>query len=130
MLKGFTKSLLVAAITILTAAGVQAEVYEMRTYTTHEGKLPDLHARFKDHTIQLFEKHGMRNVAYWVPVDTPNTLIYIIAHKDRESAQNNWRAFGSDPQWQAVAKASNANGPILAGIENVFMTKTEYSPTN
>lgn len=57
-----------------------AVVFELRTYTTHEGRLPALEARFRDHTMGLFEKHGMRNVGYWIPADRPNTLIYIIAH--------------------------------------------------
>jgi hypothetical protein len=118
----------IAACAAIAGTTAHAEVYELRTYTTHEGKLDDLHARFKNHTMRIFEKHGMRNIAYWVPVDTPNTLIYIIAHDSVEAAGKNWRAFGSDPEWQEVAKASRANGPILVGIENVFMTKTEYSP--
>ena len=121
-------ALLIAASALLGAVQAQAEVYELRTYTTHEGKLPDLHARFENHTMGLFEKHGIRNVAYWVPVDTPNTLVYLIAHKDMESAPKNWRAFGSDPAWQAAAKASRENGPIIVNIENVFMTSTPYSP--
>src|SRR6056297_3734007 len=53
-------------------------VYELRTYTTHDGKLDDLHARFANHTMELFEKHGMENIGYWTPMDKENTLTYII----------------------------------------------------
>ena len=122
------KTLAIAAVAAIAASAAQAEVYELRTYTTNEGKLPNLHARFKNHTMALFEKHGMRNIAYWVPVDTPNTLIYILAHEDMETAPKNWRAFASDPEWQKVYAASRADGPIIANVENLFMTTTEYSP--
>ncbi|MEO7650762.1 MAG: NIPSNAP family protein, partial [Bryobacteraceae bacterium] len=92
-------------------------VFEMRTYTAMEGKLPNLQARFRDHTIKLFEKHGMKNVGYWVPQDSPksqNTLIYIISHENREQAKKNWAAFRADPVWQAAQKASEANGKLVA----------------
>ncbi len=105
-------------------------VFELRTYTTNEGKLPALQARFRDHTMRLFEKHGMRNLGYWTPVDKPNTLIYIIEHASREQAGKNWRAFGGDPEWREVAKNSQKDGPILVqgGIVSQFMLATEYSP--
>lgn len=73
----------------LAGQGPQPRVFELRTYTTHPGKLPDLVARFRNHTTRLFEKHGMVNIGYWIPADEPlksNTLIYIVAHKDRAAA--------------------------------------------
>ena len=73
-------------------------VFEMRTYTAAPGKLAALQSRFRDHTLRLFEKHGMQNIGYWIPADPPNsenTLTYIIAHKDRESAKKSWA--GSAP---------------------------------
>ena len=105
-------------------------VFELRTYTTHEGRLPALEARFRDHTMALFEKHGMRNVGYWIPVDKPNTLIYIIAHDSADAIQNNWRSFVTDPAWQKVAEESQKDGQILieGGIESQFMSATDYSP--
>ena len=48
----------------------------IRTYTAADGKLDALESRFRDHTMNLFERHGMKNIAYWIPVDVPNTLIY------------------------------------------------------
>jgi hypothetical protein len=105
-------------------------VFELRTYTTHEGRLPALEARFRDHTMALFEKHGMRNVGYWIPVDRPNTLIYIIAHDGEDAIAGNWKAFASDPEWQAAYRDSVADGPILVedGIVSQFMTAADYSP--
>ena len=106
-------------------------VYELRTYTAPEGKLPELQARFRNHTMRIFEKHGMKNHGYWVPQDAPlkdNTLIYIISHDSREAAKKNWSAFGADPEWQKVAKESQANGRILQGVVSVYMDPTDYSP--
>jgi hypothetical protein len=103
-------------------------LFEMRTYTTNEGKLASLQSRFRDHTMTLFDKHGIKNIAYWVPADIPNTLIYIVAHESRDSAAANWKAFVDDPAWQKVYTDSIADGPLVQKIVNVFMTKTDYSP--
>ena len=120
---------------VVAAAAIKAEetgerVFELRTYTTHEGRLTALEARFRDHTMALFEKHGMRNVGYWIPVDKQNTLIYIIAHQNAAAVAENWESFATDPDWQAVATDSEKDGPILieAGIVSQFMTATDYSP--
>ena len=107
------------------------KVFELRTYTAPEGKLPNLQARFRDHTIRIFNKHGMKSVGYWVPQDAPtkdNTLIYIISHESREAAKKSWAAFGADPEWQKVAKESQMDGKIVAGITSVYMDPTDYSP--
>lgn len=107
-------------------------VYELRVYTAHEGKLPELLKRFREHTCALFERHGMRNIGYWVPLDAAkdgNKLYYVLQHRNREAAQNSWKEFGSDPEWKAVQKASEADGPLVAGVESTFLAMTDYSPT-
>jgi NIPSNAP len=106
-------------------------VYELRTYTAPDGKLEELHARFRNHTTRIFQKHGMSNVAYFRPQDAPlkdNTMIYLIAHQSREAAKQNWSAFGKDPEWQKVAQESQVNGKIVAKVESVFLDATDYSP--
>lgn len=109
----------------------ESAVFELRTYTSYEGKLPEVLARFRDHVMKLFEKHGMINVAYWVPQDAPasqNTLIYVLAHSSREAAKMNWDAFRKDPEWQRVRNETEANGKLVLKIESVFMDSTEFSP--
>ena len=115
---------------MLSMAEEGETVFELRTYTTHEGRLPALEARFRDHTMALFEKHGMRNVGYWIPVDKPNTLIYIIAHDSAAAIQENWKAFATDPAWKKVAVESQQDGQILVegGIVSQFMSAADYSP--
>lgn len=114
-------------------AAVTTRVFELRTYTTEPGRLPALLARFQNHTLKLFEKHGMVNIGYWVPQDDPakkNTLIYIIAHKDRDTAQKSWNAFRTDPEWIKVRTASEApenGGKIVSKVDSVFMDPVVFS---
>lgn len=106
-------------------------VYELRIYHTYEGKLDDLLRRFRDHTTKLFEKHGIKNVAYWTPTDDPlkgKTLIYVLAHPSREAATANWKAFRDDPEWVSVRNKSEENGKIVEKVESTFMVLTNFSP--
>jgi NIPSNAP protein len=110
-----------------------ARVFELRIYTTQEGRLPNLDKRFRDHTVKLFEKHGMTNFGYWTPTDKPNTLIYLLAHKSQAAAKASFAAFGADPDWQTARKASEAEAggslTIADGVKSEFLAPTDYSPT-
>jgi len=112
-------------------------VYELRTYTALPGRLPALNKRFAEHTLKLFEKHGMRNEMYFIPTEravgkqaTPveKTLIYLVSHDSREAADKSWKAFGADPEWKTARDASEADGKIVEKVERVWMTLTDYSP--
>jgi len=103
-------------------------VYELRTYYCNPGKLPDLEARFRNHTITIFNRHNMKSVGYWAPQEnTKNVLIYILQHPSREEADKNWTAFRADPEWQQVSTASDANGKIVDHVESVFMNPMDFS---
>jgi len=106
-------------------------VFEIRTYTAPPGKLGDLHARFRNHTLRIFAKHGMTNVAYFAPTDAPlsqNTLVYVLSHASREAATRSWDAFRADPEWQKIAADSQVNGRIVENVQSVFASATDYSP--
>lgn len=106
-------------------------VYELRVYHANESKLDDLLKRFREHTTRIFEKHGMKNIAYWTPLDDPlkgKTLIYILAHSSREAAVSNWKAFSDDPEWQKVRDASEVNGKLVEKVDSTFMALTDFSP--
>jgi hypothetical protein len=106
-------------------------VYELRIYHAAPGKLADLLARFREHTVKIFDRHGMKSIAYWTPVDEPeksNTLIYILYHPSREAAAANWKSFGDDPEWKSVHDKSEANGKLVDKVDSTFMTLTDFSP--
>jgi len=113
-----------------SAAPTSGPVFELRVYHALPGKLPDLLARFRDHTDKLFERHGIKSVAYWTPVDEPqksDTLIYILRHPSREAAAANWKSFQDDPEWQSVKDKSEANGKLVEKIDSTYMALTDFS---
>src|ERR1700682_419119 len=107
------------------------KVYELRVYQAAPGKLAELLARFREHTTKLFDRHGMKNVAYWTPVDEPqksNTLIYILQHPSREAAAANWKSFQDDPEWKSVHDKSEANGTLVEKVDSTFLSLPDFSP--
>ena len=124
----------VAGLAQAVGGGTQAGegvVFELRVYHTNEGKLGDLMTRFRDHTITIFNRHGMESVAYWTPTDDPlkdQTLFYILKHPSREAAKANWAAFMADPEWKSVSAASEANGKIVIKVDSTFLKLTDFSP--
>lgn len=127
----FLAGLLVRDVVPVAQAQAGPKVFELRTYTAPPGKLADLHARFRNHTLRIFQRHGMNNVMYFAPTDAPlkdNTLIYLISHASREAAKKSWDEFRTDPEWVKVAADSQVNGRIVENVNSVFMTATDYSP--
>jgi len=125
-----TRRLLTLLVFLCGFAFAQNKVYEMRTYTCFEGKLEDLKKRFRDHTIRIFQRHGMESIGYWVPDDpekSKTTLVYIISHASREQATKNWQEFSSDPEWKKVAADSEANGKIVQKVDRLFLNPTDFS---
>jgi hypothetical protein len=115
----------------------EPRVFELRTYMCPD---PSKHAalmrRFHDHTMKLFEKHGMQNLVYWVPDKEPESkqrLVYLLAHKSQEAAKASFAAFRADPDWLAAKKASEetAGGSLTVkenGVLSEFLVPAEYSP--
>jgi len=113
-------------------APAASAVFELRVYHAAPGKMADLLARFRDHTVKLFDRHGLKSVAYWTPVDEPeksNTLIYILRHPSREAAAANWKSFQDDPEWKSVKEKSEANGKLTEKIDSTYLALTDFSPT-
>ena len=112
------------------AAEPDTKVYEMRVYYAAPGKLDALHARFRDHTMKLFDKHGLTNIGYFVPVgeNKDNKLVYWISAPSKEARDKSFKAFGADPEWKKAAAESEKNGKLVAKIESAFLTVTDYSP--
>jgi hypothetical protein len=113
-----------------SAAAADTPTYELRIYYTHPGKMPDLLKRFREHTCALFEKHGMVNIGYWLPVEAKDQdkLYYILEHKSRDAAKASWKAFVDDPAWHKVRDASEAAGKIVSKVDSIYLEETDYSP--
>jgi pimeloyl-ACP methyl ester carboxylesterase len=105
--------------------------YELRIYYTHPNKLNDLLKRFREHTLKIFESHGMTNVGYWTPLDNPEgKLYYILSYPNRAARDASWKAFGQDTTWKRVAAESEVNGKIVSKVESIFLKTTDFSPNN
>lgn len=112
-------------------AGQSTTVYELRIYHAAPGKIDDLIARFRDHTMKLFADHGIKSVAYWTALDEPaksTIFFYILEHPSREAAAANWKAFQDDPEWQKVKAKTEENGKLVDKVDSTFLTLTDFSP--
>ncbi|MHB1416140.1 MAG: NIPSNAP family protein [Chloroflexota bacterium] len=104
-------------------------IYELRTYDTLPGRLPNLHKRFAEHTLAMFEKHGLKSIGYWEEaVGQNNRLVYLLAFESMQQREEAWQAFGSDPEWLAARAESEKDGPIVSLVTNRILRPTEYSP--
>jgi len=121
-------------IVTLLVAGIhaplkEAPLYELRVYTAAPGKLEALHARFRDHTVKLFEKHGMTNVGYFVPVDNKDSkLYYVLSYPNEEARKKSWAEFLVDADMKKAFAESEKDGKLVAGIESLYLQPTDYSP--
>lgn len=126
-----TMTLLLASLAFapaLFSAEKDTRCYEMRVYYAAPGKLDALNARFRNHTCKLFEKHGMVNIGYWMPVNNvDNKLVYILAYPSREAREVSWKAFMADPDWKAAHAASEKEGKLVAKAESIFLAATDFS---
>ena len=105
-------------------------IYEMRVYYAAPGKLDALNARFRDHTVKLFEKHGITNIGYFVPVgdNKEGKLVYFLAYANKEAQDKSWKGFMADPDWKAAFTASEKEGKLVSKVERKFLIATDYSP--
>src|SRR5688572_2763056 len=124
--------ILTAALSLMTASAADAnnsKFYELRIYHAAPGKLEDLHNRFRNHALRLFERHKVESVGYWQPIDNKeNKMAFLLAYPTREAREAAWKAFITDADWQKAAKESEKNGKLVERVEQWFMQKTDYSP--
>ena len=126
-IKLFVTILLSIMLTSCSSSNTVSKIYELRTYYCHEGKLDDLNSRFRNHTVKLFEKHGMENIGYWTHNEKEDVLIYVLAFPDLEARKKSWTSFSQDPVWQKVFEASKVDGPLVKEIDSVIMDQVDYS---
>lgn len=132
MLKALAIGVVAAGMSVLPATSEESpkdgRLFELRTYHAEPGKLDALLTRFRDHTCKLFEKHGMTNVGYWVPVENPDRLlVYLLAYPDKAARDAAWKGFLGDEDWKKAAAASEVNGKLVGKIEELYLTATDFS---
>lgn len=104
---------------------------ELRTYDCHAGKMPDLIRRFERHTLAIFDRLGIRYSDFWLSTENPNQLIYFLFWNDMAERERKWPLFIADPEWLRVRAASEANGPVTAGVSSRYFTTIAFSkPVN
>jgi hypothetical protein len=104
-------------------------LYELRVYTVLPGRMPDLLARFKDHTVSIWRKHGIIPVGFWTTLIGRSTseLTYILARNSLADREIKWAAFQTDQEWLRVRDETEKDGPIVASISNQILTPTSFS---
>jgi NIPSNAP len=127
---------LVAGLTVCPRPTVAADapsadkIFEQRIYITNPGKLAALHARFREHTCQLFKNHGIELIGFWTPTDgeeAKDTLIYLVAFPNAEAQKKAWKAFQDDPEWKKAKAASEKDGVLVREVQSKNLKATDYS---
>jgi NIPSNAP len=103
-------------------------IYEWREYAACDGRRHDLHRRFADHTLALFNRHGMHVVGFWADQADPDRIAYLLRFPDDKSRDQAWSAFNSDQEWLSVKSNSEASGPIVAEMRSVILASPDYWP--
>jgi hypothetical protein len=129
--------IVIAALAMLSVPSFAADaasagkVYDMRIYKANPGKLEALHARFRDYTCKIFQKHGIEVIGFWTPTEgdeAKDTLIYIVVFPSVEAQKKAWKAFWDDPEWKKVKADSEKDGVLVKEIKGKNLKATDYSP--
>ncbi|QCK84415.1 NIPSNAP family protein [Phreatobacter aquaticus] len=104
-------------------------IYELRIYRCLPGRLPNLLKRFNDHTLKIWERHGIRQAGFWTTVigESNNDLTYLVAWESMAEREKKWSAFQADPEWIAARNDSEKDGPILSNVASQFLQPTAFS---
>jgi hypothetical protein len=101
--------------------------FEQRTYVVQPngvGNLDLLHARFREHTLRFFKKHGITVVGFWQPLGRTDALTYLLVYPDAAARNAAWAAFQADQEWVKVRADMN----VTIQVESTFMIATDYGP--
>ena len=104
-------------------------IYELRIYRTMPGRLPALLARFQNHTLRIWERHGIRQAGFWTTLvgESSSDLTYLLAWESMAEREQKWTAFTADPEWLAVRAETEKDGPINFNVANQFLAPTGFS---
>jgi NIPSNAP len=104
-------------------------IYELRVYDCLPGRLPALLRRFADHTLALWDKHGIRQAGFFTTMvgESNQRLTYFLAWESLAERETKWTAFATDPEWLKVRDESERDGQIVANIGNQLLAPTAFS---
>jgi hypothetical protein len=104
-------------------------IYELREYVAHDGAVEQVHDRFRDATLPLFERHGLEVVGFWTDRDEPRRIVYLLQFDDADAQSRAWAGFQDDPEWKQAKTASEADGPIVESMTSRTLEPVAYWPT-
>jgi hypothetical protein len=104
-------------------------IYELRIYHAMPGRLPALLSRFQNHTLRIWEKHGIRQAGFWTTLigESNQQLTYMLAWDSMAERQERWSAFLADPEWIAIGTETEKDGPLVQNISNELLAPTVFS---
>ena len=102
--------------------------FEIRMYTAEpekdgQGGIDNLHRRFREGEVKIFEKHGANFIGAWQRLDNPNTLVWMMAYRNRAHRDEVFSNFLADPEWKELL----AKYPVPINIEAFFLSASDYS---
>jgi hypothetical protein len=104
-------------------------IYELRTYVAVPGRLPALVSRFQDHTLRIWERHGIRQAGFWTTLvgESNQQLTYMLAWDSLAEREKRWAAFVSDQEWLGVSAETQKDGELVQTISNELLVPTAFS---
>jgi hypothetical protein len=111
----------------------KSRCFEVRMYTvdkarmgtgTFNGGINELHQRFREQEVAIFQKHGAQIVGVWQHLGNPDTLVWMLGYRDRAHRDDVWAKFAADPDWKALS--SKYSVPITPSV--FMMSAADYSP--
>jgi hypothetical protein len=107
-------------------------IYELRIYRCVPGRLPALLSRFQNHTLRIWEKHGIRQAGFWTTLigESNQQLTYMLAWDSMAEREKRWGAFLADPEWIATSIETEKDGQLVQNISNQLLAPTAFSAVN
>ena len=104
-------------------------IYELRIYHCLPNRLPALNKRFETTTLKMWEKYGIRQAGFWTTLVGPSNqiLYYMLAWDSLAEREQKWNAFQADQEWITKRAETEAAGPIVDRVENMFLAPTAFS---
>jgi NIPSNAP len=104
-------------------------IYELRIYRCVPGRLPALLSRFQNHTLRVWEKHGIRQAGFWTTLvgDSNQELTYFLAWESMAERETKWTAFQADQEWHAIRAETEKDGQIVQNVASQFLAPTAFS---